>query len=322
MQDTPDELGDAGQVCLVNDSRTLLEFGTLSFTSLNDTPDSIEIGKYLRGSQDGSNINWTELPHVSGGIVARKTNPTDLSEFVNGQIIAVNTPAPGVFREVKGADSGEQHGFSIDMQASPANPEQSTWLMGTDLNYGYSSFGTTYGNLYTEDRGLPLTASDTPIMRLEVEVEVTSVPSGADHSFGFSDNVTMLIRKTDLTSAPNTIFIRFYTGIPGSTNQVGTVEMTKGVDNPSHDYYTYINKVGTPLPTGNRDILGIKYFRLFTSSPATGDQTSQPLNLHEAKSLVDFSAVPATWARVGQTRPAGSTGGADYTADEADTAKL
>ena len=124
-------------------------------------------------------------------------------------------------------------------------------------------------------------------MRMEIEQEVTSVtPNVGGNIYSFSTTYTLLIRKTDLTPAPSTIFARYYTGPPGSGNQVTTVEFMKGTDNPAHDYHTYIDRSGADINTA--EILSIKYFNLFTSNPSTGDQTSNPLNLHDSKSLEEI----------------------------------
>ena len=242
---------------------------------------------------------------TEGRLIATENTPTDLTPYADGQIIPVNTPTPGVFLEVTGADSGERHGFAVDFEAQSNNPLQSSWTVGTDLNYGYSSFGNIYGKLYTEDRGRPFNATNTPIMRIQITLEVTSVPAGANRQYGFTSTLTVLIRKTSLTPAPNTLFVRFYTGTPSNTNEVDTVEFMKATDNPSHDYHTYLERTGTTFTTEVTDILGIKTFRVFTSNPPTNNQTSNPLNFHSAKSTKSFgptqTPAPANWATSGNT---------------------
>ena len=150
-----------------------------------------------------------------------------------------------------------------------------------------------------------LMLSNTPIMRIQITLEVTSVPAGANRQYGFTSTLTVLIRKTSLTPAPNTLFVRFYTGTPSNTNEVDTVEFMKATDNPSHDYHTYLERTGTTFTTEVTDILGIKTFRVFTSNPPTNNQTSNPLNFHSAKSTKSFgptqTPAPANWASSGNT---------------------
>ena len=231
----------------------------------------------------------TEWSDASGGgksLIAFTSLPTDLSPFANGEVIRVQTSATsGQWYEILGADAGELHSFQTVFEADSANPAQASWAVGTDLNYGYSSFGDIFGELRTADGGQPFTASNTPIMRMEIEQEVATItqrnPQG-DQDYTFNTTYTLLIRKTDLATAPATVYARYYTGPPGVANQVATVEFMRGTDNPAHTYHTYIDRNGADI--SEADLLSIKYFNLFTSNPSTGDQTSNPLELHEPKS--------------------------------------
>ena len=111
--------------------------------------------------------------------------PSDLTSFVNGQILWINKPAKWV--EVEGADAGEKHSFAVDFDADPANLQRSAWQVGTELNYGYSSFGDVFGKIYTADRGRPLSASETPIRRMEIEQEVATItPNVGGNLYGFN----------------------------------------------------------------------------------------------------------------------------------------
>ena len=234
---------------------------------------------------------------ANDSLIGLPSLPSDLTSYVNGEIIFVNTPDPGSFYEILGADANERHSFRTDFAADANNAQQSAWQVGTDLNYGYSSFGDVFGELYTADGGQAFTPANTPVMRMEIEQEVATRtlrdPQG-DYDFTFNTTYTLLIRKTDLTTAPATIYARYYTGPPANDNQVTTIEFMKGSDNPAHDYHTYIDRNGADISV--ESLLSIKYFSLFTSSPATDDQTSNPLNLHDSKSArklpegVDFSA--------------------------------
>ena len=240
--------------------------------------------------------------------------PTDLSPFPNGKIIRT----PDKWLEVQGADANERHSFRTSFVADPSNPQQSSWVVGTDLSFGVSYTTSRYGELYTADGGKPFTPENTLIRSLIIEREVTAVPVGGE-GFVFSTNMTMTIPRSALTSAPNTLFVRFYTGQPASNNQVVTAEFRKAADNPSHDYHTYIDPAGSLYAIDQDDILSIQYFSLFTSSPSTGDQTSHALELHDAKKLVEFDPPAASWALRGMAAPTGA--GANYEADEADTDK-
>ena len=297
--------------------------GAETFALLTDTPSAYtgEGGKFVAVKDDVTGLEFVDAPTGGGGgqtLIAIENTPTDLTPYSQGQILPINTPSPGKWVEVSGADAGERHSFRTVFEADSTNTAQAQWQVGTDLNYGYSSFGDVFGQLFTADGGKPFTASNTPVMRMEIEQEVATRtqrnPQG-DYDFTFNTTYTLLIRKTDLASPPANAFARYYTGPPGEDNQVATVEFMKGPDNPAHNYHTYIDRNGADI--SEEDLLSITYFNLFTSSPATGDQTTNPLELHESKDVEDFTAVPATWARVGQTAPVG----VDYSARSADTTK-
>ena len=297
--------------------------GAETFALLTDTPSAYtgEGGKFVAVKDDVTGLEFVDAPTGGGGgqtLIAIENTPTDLTPYSQGQILPINTPSPGKWVEVSGADAGERHSFRTVFEADSTNTAQAQWQVGTDLNYGYSSFGDVFGQLFTADGGKPFTASNTPVMRMEIEQEVATRtqrnPQG-DYDFTFNTTYTLLIRKTDLASAPANVFARYYTGPPGEDNQVATVEFMKGPDNPAHNYHTYIDRNGADI--SEEDLLSISYFNLFTSSPATGDQTTNPLELHESKDVEDFTAVPATWAREGQTAPVG----ADFSARSADTTK-
>ena len=278
---------------------TLLQF--LDLEEFTPTPDNIystteaiiKAGDNITITPDASNKTLTIAGSASGSgaLIALDNTPTDLTPYAQGQVLRTNNPSPGKWLEVSGADAGELHSFQTTFAADANNALQSAWSVGTDLNYGYSSFGDIFGALFTADGGLAFTASNTPVMRMEIEQEVSGITRRSppnDDLYSFTTTYTLLIRKTDLTSAPATIYIRFYTGVPANNNQVTTVELRKGTDNPAHLYHTYIDNAGANI--GTEDILSVKYFNLFRSNPATGDQVSNPLNLHEAKSVVEIDA--------------------------------
>ena len=259
-------------------TKAILKSGTNISLDHSDTNNTITINSTATGGSSSEG---------DGRFIALETTPTDLRSYANGQVLRVNTPAPGKWLEVQGADANERHSFRTVFEADSANPAQATWAVGTDLNYGYSSFGDVFGKLYTADGGKAFTVSNTPIMRMEIEQEVATVtPNVGGNIYGFTTTYTLLIRKTDLATAPATIYVRYYTGPPASGNQVTTVQFNKGADNSAHAYHTYIDSSGADINT--EDILSIKYFSLFTSNPPTGDQTSNPLQLHDAKSLEEI----------------------------------
>ena len=242
-------------------------------------------------------------PNTDKRLISDDTDP-DLSTLVHGQVLRVNDPSPGTWKEVKGADSGELHSFQMTSGVDANNPQQSSWIVGTDLNYGYSSFGDIFGSLRTADGGKNLSPAETPVMRVEFERSVVTASGG---QFTFTTTLTFLVRKTDLPSPNATIFVRFYSGVPASNNEVTTVELARGTDNPAHTYHTYTNQRITDLEITLEDINSIEYFNIFTSSPPTGDQNSNPLNLHDSKALAiidpqgltqtQVDARIASWAR-------------------------
>ena len=292
----PSSAGDPGELLIMNNSQTGMDFGTLSMGNLNNTPSAGVANKWFKWDSTGASVEYVDAPSGGGGdsrLIALENEPSDLSSYANGQVLRVNNPDPGKWLEIEGANAGELHGFSIDVETDSNNPAQASWSVGTDLNFGYSSFGSVFGKLYTEDRGKPFSPSNTPIMRVEIRLEVARLPvrsSQGPGEYGFTSGLTMLIRKTDLTSAPATLFVRMYTGKPANDNEVDTVEMSKGADNPLHDYHTYLDSNNSFGVTEMSEIESIKYFRIFTSNPSTTDQSSNPLELHENKSVEEIDA--------------------------------
>ena len=295
--------------------------GVTAWTGLSDTPSAIEADKWVKANSGGTALEFTDAPEGGGAtLTAFPSLPTDLTPYANGQVLRVQTSATsGQWYEVLGADAGELHSFSTVFEADANNPAQASWSVGTDLNYGYSSFGDVFGELRTADGGQAFTAANTDIMRMEIEQEVATItprgPPTGGNLYSFNTTYTLLIRKTSLASAPATIFARYYTGPPSNDNQVTTVEFMRGTDNPAHAFHTYIDRNGADI--SEEDLLSITYFNLFTSNPPTGDQTSNPLELHDSKSTRIFDPAAASWALAGQPSPR-----TNYSADEADTAKV
>ena len=230
-------------------------------------------------------------------LLALDNTPTDLTPYKHGQILPINNPATGKWLEVTGADAGELHSFQMTSGAD-ANNKSSGFIIGDTLNYGYSSFGDVFGELKTADGGQPLSASNTPIMRIELEGDVFRVPS-TGVELGLNWDLTVLIRKTDLQTAPANIWIRFYSGVPGADNQLDTIRLARGTDNPAHIYHTYTEASGEDPSGAGENRSTIQYVNFFTSNPATGDQTSNPLEVHQAKTTRDFD--PPTPVETGAT---------------------
>ena len=230
-------------------------------------------------------------------LLALDNTPTDLTPYKHGQILPINNPATGKWLEVTGADAGELHSFQMTSGAD-ANNKSSGFIIGDTLNYGYSSFGDVFGELKTADGGQPLSASNTPIMRIELEGDVFRVPS-TGVELGLNWDLTVLIRKTALPTAPANIWIRFYSGVPGADNQLDTIRLARGTDNPAHIYHTYTEASGEDPSGAGENRSTIQYVNFFTSNPATGDQTSNPLEVHQAKTTRDFD--PPTPVETGAT---------------------
>ena len=325
LEDTPDDFGDAGQVVQVSDGQDELEFGSLGFTSLNDTPNALgTAGQTPVVNSDGDALEFQtpastetaqtirnkletltnedrlastaikDLPD-EGKFFAIDTLPSDLSQFANGQVLVVNKPAPVRLLEVVGADSNERHSFQMRSGDDSNNPVQSSWVIGTNLNYGYSSFGDVFGTLQTADGGKALTPDDTPVMRIEFERNITGVPAGANRQYSSTWSLTVLIRKTDLPSPPSRIWVRFYSGPPHSTNEVDTVQLMLGTGNALQDFHTYTEVAGESVSGEDRG--DIRYVNFFTASPATNDQTSNPLQLHAIKTTNEIDS-PETGATI------------------------
>ena len=308
-----------------------------TITSLNFTGDGVsvtradnsdEVNVAVTGGSGGSSETAeqikSKLETLSGPdrlagsavkdaqFISQETTPTDLTPYVNGQVLRVQPPPTddnpdpeGEWLEIRGADAGKLHSFGADFVADPANPAENTLIIGSQLSYGVSFTTSRFGNLYTADRGKPYTASNAPVRSMIIELTVTRLPS-TGVPLAFSSSLTCTIPKSDLASAPNSIWGRYYDGPPGSGDEVDTVEMVKSADNPAHTYHTYTEKTGSSVTAVITDILSIKYFNLFTASPQTSDQTSNPLELHSPKATVEIDPPAAEWARVGQPRPIGA----------------
>ena len=193
--------------------------------------------------------------------------PTDLTPFVNNQVLRINNPAPGKWMEVGGSNT--QHGYKIDGATDPNNAN----------NWGVSYFGDIYGSLSTEEGGAELSADQSAIERIEVQ-----------RVAGGDDTLTVLIKKADLTTAPAIIFYRIYQKAVGESNdELVTGSLLKGTDNTAHSYHTYLSPSGDGAANSLwEDTSDIKYIRFFRSNPPAGNESSGPLNLHSAKTLYEI----------------------------------
>ena len=146
------------------------------------------------GPQGPAGPAGTSASQGDSRLIAIDTLPSDLTPYASGQILPINTPSPGRWLEVEGADATERHSFRTTFGEDSNNPQQSAWVVGTDLNFGYSSFGDIFGSLRTADGGKPFNASNAPVMRVEIEREVASVTprSGADSLYTYTNTITVL----------------------------------------------------------------------------------------------------------------------------------
>lgn len=218
-------------------------------------------------------ISITPITDPDSQVIALNSVPTDLSGYFHGQILFVNTATPGGVNlyEVTGADSTERHLFKIEGTTDPNN----------SVNWGFSLIGDVYGKLKTWDGGKEFIASDSPVLRMELE----------DDS---DDDLILLVPKSVITyaNAENTLYVRFYQGEIGTPNYVleNGIRVDKLADNPSHNYTSYGVHSGdegdvTRLIGDRQYITG---FGLFTSLPAQDDQTTNAFNLHSAKAIKQF----------------------------------
>ena len=238
------------------------KLGNVSGLSGGDIVSRLEA---LQGNNKLDASALKDLPESH--FVAVQTLPTDLSPYVNNEIIKIIVPDE--WRRVTGANGGEQHGFKILVATDPLSAN----------NFGYSGEGDIYGTMQTEDGG-SLSESQNPILRWEIQRRETQLGSGTyEYSF------TLLIKKSSYASPATNVYIRVYQSKPGTTNdELVTMNLTKAADNPLHNYHTYLSADGDGGPSSlwsSRQY--IRYFRLFTSNPRTDDETSNPLNFHSAK---------------------------------------
>ena len=244
---------------------------------LDERLEFIFFGLMAAGTGGGSGSSG-----ASGPFVALDTQPTDLSSYVHGQVLRINNPAPGKWGEVQGANSDERHGFRVEWGEDSNNLADSALAVGGRQDFFYSSFGDTFGKIWTEDGLRPLNNSKTPLMRFELQRTKTQT--------GFSYGVVCLFRKTALkdSDALATLYVRGYSGEPSRDNELYTVELTKQADNPAHAYHTYLEKTGSDVSVVYSERDDIEYLRFFSANPPAGDNASNPLNLHEAKSVAEI----------------------------------
>ena len=245
-----------------------------------------QIKTKLETLRAGDRLSATAIKDLPDGkVTALDTTPTDLSPYSHGQVLPVNTPTPGKWIEVTGADSGERHIFKLAGAADPSNAN----------NWGYSSTGDIYGELRTWDGGQVVT--DSGIVRLELQDRST-------------DTGVLLLSKSKVTyaDAPSDIYVLFYqNNTLGSSNYIiDNIRFRKQADNQAHDYTTYVvNSTDAGDVTAVlEDRQYLTGFGLFTAVnvPQT-DYTSNAFNLHSAKAVMDFGAEPAVWARAGSVIP-------------------
>ena len=251
----------------------------------------ITIRDKLETLQGVSRLPASAIQGLSDGrLIGLNSLPSDFSSYSHGQVLWINGTPRGMFIEVRGANDNERHSFAVDFVADPNNPTRNTWVVGSQISYGVSFTTSRFGNEYTADRGKPYTASNAPVRSMVIELMVTRLPATGVH-LAFSSSATMTIPKVQLVSAPNTIVARYYSGPPSSDNQVATVEFVKSADNPAHNYHTYTERLADQVPSDVADIESIRYFNLFTASPATNDQSSNPLQLHSSKGFQSIDPV-------------------------------
>ena len=68
-----------------------------------------------------------------GALIALDSTPTDLTEYKHGQILPINTPSPGKFIEVSGADSTERHSFQMTSGADSNNVADNAKIVGVNI---------------------------------------------------------------------------------------------------------------------------------------------------------------------------------------------
>ena len=228
----------------------------------------------------------------TGELVALDNIPTDLTSFINGQVLRINNPAPGTWQEVSGADAGERHIFQFEGATDPSN--------ASDWGYSALAGGDIYGKLRTWDGGKVVT--DSGIERIELQ----------DRN---PDTGVLLLAKSKVTyaNAPSDIYVLFYqNNTLGSSNYVlGNIRFRKQADNALHIYTTYaVNSQDAGDVTGilssRQYVTGIGLFTAL-NVPQT-DYTSNAYDIHSAKSLRQIDA-PDTGASI-VTKLSGLSGSA------------
>ncbi len=276
---------------------TLGKAGFLAFLDLEEfTPNQTNIYPSVREViKAGANITVTpdeagktltiatDVSSEDTRFISLDTTPTNLSSYAHGQVLRINTPAPGRWVEVGGADSGERHLFRMAGVADPKNAN----------NWGFSSTGDVYGSLSTWDGGQPLAGSDLPITRLEFR----------DNGSADAD-ATLLIKKSAVSyaDAPANLYARFY---QAGVNPVivNSVQFARQADNAQHDYVTYLvpsSETGDSegVWTSRQYVTGVGFF---TAVPTQGDETTNAFNFHALKSVTEIDAPVTSLAASGVT---------------------
>ena len=141
-------------------------------------------------------------------------------------------------------------------------------------------------------------------MRLEVD------PSTNDAS--------LLFRKSARSAWPSPIWLRQWSALPAGNDQIQSLEFRQGAD-ITLDGIVLVSYEEWPNGEWANGIVPENYFRLYTATGPSWDDTDNILEFHSAPKLTEIDVPPASWAQRGMTKPVVSD--TDYSVDEADLTK-
>ena len=236
--------------------------------------------KIVAGVKSGV-LDWAETGNTDlipdnkippSKFILLKEEPTVLTSYDDKQLFGILEPTPHWKRLNK--ITNIRHGIRVLVRD-----------LGEDA--GLSFVGTTYGSASTEEN-TALNLENSPVGKINFRDE----PDVAGQ-----DTIEVLIKESALSSiqrTENTIYMRYYSGVPSASNDIATITLRKGT-NETTQGITFFSFAAN-VPQANVDNFRQQYdgqtlyFRFFTSNTPDTEQgqLADPLNIFPEPSLEDF----------------------------------